>query len=297
MGIEIKNLTMEYKKGIKNLDNINLSIQSGIYGLLGENGAGKSTLMKILVTLLQPTNGVVTIDGINLERKNYEQIRKIIGYLPQELGLYPNLTVQEALEYVGTMSGIKKDVYKERIEYYLEKTSLLEHRNKKNKQLSGGMKRRVGLVQALLHNPKILIVDEPTTGLDPEERIRIRNLLVDFANERLVLLSTHVTEDLAATCEKLCVMRKGKIAYNGSISALISTAENHVFSCVFDNEMEFQKFQRKYRIASKIYKSDYIEVKFVSVDVPKFVCDICSPSLEDAYIYNLYVKENEDKLS
>ena len=207
MSIKIENLCMEYKKGIKSLDNINLSIESGIYGLLGENGAGKSTLMKILVTLLQPTNGMVDIDGIKLERKNYEQIKKNIGYLPQELGLYPNLTVQESLEYVGILNGMKKEDYQKQIDYYLEKTSLLEHRNKKNRQLSGGMKRRVGLVQALLHNPHILIVDEPTTGLDPEERIRIRNLLVDFANDRTVLFSTHVTEDLAATCDRLCIMR------------------------------------------------------------------------------------------
>lgn len=141
MSIKIENLCMEYKKGIKSLDNINLSIESGIYGLLGENGAGKSTLMKILVTLLQPTNGMVDIDGIKLERKNYEQIKKNIGYLPQELGLYPNLTVQESLEYVGILNGMKKEDYQKQIDYYLEKTSLLEHRNKKNRQLSGGMKR------------------------------------------------------------------------------------------------------------------------------------------------------------
>ena len=134
MSIKIENLCMEYKKGIKSLDNINLSIESGIYGLLGENGAGKSTLMKILVTLLQPTNGMVDIDGIKLERKNYEQIKKNIGYLPQELGLYPNLTVQESLEYVGILNGMKKEDYKKQIDHYLEKTSLLEHRNKKNRQ-------------------------------------------------------------------------------------------------------------------------------------------------------------------
>ena len=169
MGINIENLVMEYKKGVKSLDHINLNIDQGIYGLLGENGAGKSTLMKILVTLLTPTEGTVEINGIRLERKNYELIKKEIGYLPQELGLYPNLTVRESLEYVGVMSGLKKKEYEERIDYYLDKTGLITQQRKKNRQLSGGMKRRVGLVQALLHNPRILIVDEPTTGLDPEE--------------------------------------------------------------------------------------------------------------------------------
>ena len=175
MGIEIKNLVMEYKKGIKSLNHINLTIEHGIYGLLRENGAGKTTLMKILVTLLTPTKGEVKINGLKLEKKNYEAIKKRIGYLPQELGLYPNMTVRESLEYVGIMCGMGKKTYTRQIDFYLKRTGLLEHQHKKNKQLSGGMKRRVGLVQALLHEPNILIVDEPTTGLDPEERIRIRN--------------------------------------------------------------------------------------------------------------------------
>lgn len=292
MGISIENLVMEYKKGVKSLDNINLNIEHGIYGLLGENGAGKSTLMKILVTLLTPTEGIVEINGIHLERKNYELIKKEIGYLPQELGLYPNLTVRESLEYVGIMSGLKKKEYEERIDYYLDMTGLTAQQRKKNKQLSGGMKRRVGLVQALLHDPGILIVDEPTTGLDPEERIRIRNLLVDFAVDRTVLFSTHVTEDLAATCDKLCILRKGKLTYDGSITELVSHAENHVFRCSFENERDFQEFQRKYRVTSKIYKANEIEVRFVNRRKPDFPCTLCVPNLEDAYIYNMYVGEN-----
>lgn len=291
MGIRISNLSMEYKKGVKSLDNINLLIPEGIYGLLGENGAGKTTLMKILVTLLTPTSGIIEIDGIKLEKKRYEEIKKIIGYLPQELALYPNLTVKESLEYVGLMSGMKKKEYKRQIEFYLDKTGLIEHQYKKNKQLSGGMKRRVGLVQALIHRPKILIVDEPTTGLDPEERIRIRNMLVDFANERTVLFSTHVTEDLAATCDKLCIMSKGKIAYNGCITELIESANTHVFSCSFDSEADYQEFQGNYRVTSKIYKANMVEVRFVSENMPTMVCEKCIPTLEDAYIYNLYVSE------
>ena len=293
MGINIENLVMEYKKGVKSLDHINLNIDQGIYGLLGENGAGKSTLMKILVTLLTPTEGTVEINGIRLEKKNYELIKKEIGYLPQELGLYPNLTVRESLEYVGVMSGLKKKEYEERIDYYLDKTGLITQQRKKNRQLSGGMKRRVGLVQALLHNPRILIVDEPTTGLDPEERIRIRNLLVDFAADRIVLFSTHVTEDLAATCDKLCILRKGKLTYDGSVTELVSNAENHVFRCSFQNERDFQEFQRNYKVTSKISKANEIEVRFVNGRKPEFLCELCTPNLEDAYIYNMYVKEND----
>lgn len=293
MGIEIRNLVMEYKKGIKSLNHINLFIDHGIYGLLGENGAGKTTLMKILVTLLTPTEGEVKINGLKLEKKNYEAIKKQIGYLPQELGLYPNMTVRESLEYVGIMCGMEKKAYTRQIDFYLEKTGLLEHQQKKNKQLSGGMKRRVGLVQALLHEPNILIVDEPTTGLDPEERIRIRNLLVDFAADKIVLFSTHVTEDLAATCEQLCIMRKGEIAYNGTISELIENAQNHVFSCTLLNEQEFSLFQQKYKVASKIYKAKEIEVRFVCNEIPGIPCELCEPTLEDAYIYSLYVKDDK----
>lgn len=290
MGIKVNNLVMEYKKGIKSLDHINLSIDHGIYGLLGENGAGKTTLMKILVTLLAPTAGTAEINGMTVERKNYEKIKKQIGYLPQEFGLYPNLTVRESLEYVGIMSGMKKEDCRKQIDLYLELTGLAEHQRKKNRQLSGGMKRRVGLVQALLHNPSILIVDEPTTGLDPEERIRIRNLLVDFSSERTVLFSTHVTEDLAATCDKLCILRKGQVVYDGRMNKLISMAENHVFSRSFQNEMDFQKFQREYKITSKIYEANSIEVRFVSETIPVFPCNRCNPNLEDAYIYSLYGK-------
>lgn len=291
MGIKVNDLVMEYKKGIKSLDQVNLSINHGIYGLLGENGAGKTTLMKILVTLLRPTSGTAEINGLTVERKNYEIIKKQIGYLPQEFGLYPNLTVRESLEYVGIMSDMKREEYQRQIDRYLEATGLSEHQKKKNRQLSGGMKRRVGLVQALLHNPSILIVDEPTTGLDPEERIRIRNLLVDFSADRTVLFSTHVTEDLAATCDKLCVLKKGQVVYDGRMNKLIEMADNHVFCRSFQNEADFQRFQREYKITSKIYEPHSIEVRFVSEEIPTFPCNRCSPNLEDAYIYCLYVKK------
>lgn len=290
MGIKVCDLVMEYKKSVKVLNHVNLTIEHGIYGLLGENGAGKTTLMKILVTLLTPTSGTVEINGLTVKPENYEIIKKQIGYLPQEFGLYPNLTVRESLEYVGIMSGIKKAEYQKQIDYYLEATGLSEHQTKKNRQLSGGMKRRVGLVQALLHNPSILIVDEPTTGLDPEERIRIRNLLVDFSSHRTVLFSTHVTEDLAATCNKLCILRKGQIVYNGRMNELIAMADNHVFCRSFQNEVDFQKFQREYKITSKIYEANAITVRFVSESIPDFPCSCCTPNLEDAYIYSLYVK-------
>lgn len=205
MSIHIEDLTVRFKNGVTAINHANLNIPNGIFGLLGENGAGKTTLMRVLTTVLKPTSGTVTLDRILYSEGNYEKIQRKIGYLPQEIDLYPNLTVQECLEYMGDLAGVPKAECKKRIEYYLKKTSLAEHRKKKMKQLSGGMKRRVGLVQALLNEPEFLIVDEPTTGLDPEERIRIRNLLVDFSENRTVLFSTHVVEDLAATCNQLAL--------------------------------------------------------------------------------------------
>ena len=180
MGIKIKDLTVSFKNNVTAVNHADLEIPKGIFGLLGENGAGKTTLMRVLTTVLPPASGTVTIDGILYSKGNFEKIRKKIGYLPQEIELYPSLSVQECLEYMGDLSGIPKQIYKERIQNYLEKTGLEKQRKNKMKHGSGGMKRRVGLIQALLHEPEFLIVDEPTTGLDPEERIRTETCWLNF---------------------------------------------------------------------------------------------------------------------
>lgn len=285
MAIITKNLTVKFSNKVIAADNVNLYIKSGIYGLLGENGAGKTTLMRVLTTILNPTNGEVFLDDIKYCEQNFKEIQRRIGYLPQELNLYPNLTVRESLEYLGELSGLSKKTCKERTDYYLEKTNLQEHQKKKNKQLSGGMKRRVGLAQALLHNPDVLIVDEPTTGLDPEERIRIRNLIVDFSAERVVLFSTHVVEDLAATCNQLAIMKKGNILYDGHIKELISQARNHIWICETNNESEIKEIERNYHITSKQFTERGVLYKVISNDKPDFESKAADVSLEDAYIY------------
>ena len=253
MSIHIEDLTVRFKNSVTAIDHADLDIPNGIFGLLGENGAGKTTLMRVLTTVLKPTNGMVTLDGILYSEGNYEKIQRKIGYLPQEIELYPNLTVQECLEYMGDLAGVPKAECRKRIDYYLKKTSLIEHRKKKMKQLSGGMKRRVGLVQALLNEPEFLIVDEPTTGLDPEERIRIRNLLVDFSENRTVLFSTHVVEDLAATCNQLAIMHKGSFLYAGSMKDLSEEAQGKIWICKVPDENKARDIERKYRITSKQY--------------------------------------------
>ncbi len=285
MSILINDLTVTFKNNITAVNHGNLEIPNGIFGLLGENGTGKTTLMRVLTTVLAPNSGTVSLDGLLYEERNYGKIQRKIGYLPQEIDLYPGLTLQECMEYMGALSGVPKKECRERIRYYLEKTGLAEHRKKKMKQLSGGMKRRAGLIQALLNEPEFLIVDEPTTGLDPEERIRIRNLLVDFSKNRTVLFSTHVVEDLAATCNRLAVMKKGSFLYAGSMRGLMEKAEGHVWICEVKNEDEARELERKYHISSKQYVENGMKVKLISKEKPEVPCVQPEAALEDAYIY------------
>ena len=285
MSIKIDHVTVRFKNHVTAVDQVSLEIPQGIFGLLGENGAGKTTLMRVLTTILKPSDGNITMEGMLYGEGNYEQIQRKIGYLPQEIELYPNLTVQECLEYMGDLAGIPKKECRERISYYLEKTSLLEHRKKKMKQLSGGMKRRVGLIQALLNEPEFLIVDEPTTGLDPEERIRIRNLLVDFSEKRTVLFSTHVVEDLVATCNQLAIMKRGKFLYSGSMKELLEQAKGHVWLCKVKDENKARELEQAYHVSSKQFVDEGVQMKVISKEKPKLECIPCEVTLEDAYIY------------
>ncbi len=285
MGIKIEDLTVTFKNKVTAVNHADLEIPKGIFGLLGENGAGKTTLMRVLTTVLSPDSGTAALDGMLYSEGNFEKIQRKIGYLPQELDLYPGLSVQECLEYMGDLSGIPRQVCKERIQYYLEKTNLSGQRRKKIKQLSGGMKRRVGLIQALLNEPEFLIVDEPTTGLDPEERIRIRNLLIDFSKGRTVLFSTHVVEDLAAVCNQLAVMKKGKFIYSGNMKELMEQAEGHIWICKSKDEQAARELEKNYHVTSKQYVGDELQTKFISEVQPQIECSSCEATLEDAYIY------------
>ena len=293
MSVNIKNVTVTFKNQVRAVDHINLEIPHGVYGLLGENGAGKTTLMRVLTTVLTPSDGEVYLDGIRYGTGKDEVIRQKIGYLPQELNLYPGLSVQDCLEYLGELSGIPKEECKNRIRYYLEKTGLTNHRKKKMRQLSGGMKRRVGLIQALLNEPEFLIVDEPTTGLDPEERVRIRNLLVDFSEGRTVLFSTHVVEDIAATCSRLAVMRKGSFLYTGTVQALLSRAKGKIWTANVADDTEAKRLEKQYRTTSKQYTEEGMTVKIISDVKPDIDCTQPKITLEDAYLYLMMEKKKQ----
>lgn len=292
MSIQIKDLTVTFKNGVTAVNHVDLEIPKGIYGLLGENGAGKTTLMRMLTTVLKPTSGSIALDGILYNENNYEKIKQKIGYLPQEIDLYPNLTVRECLEYMGELCGIDKEQCKKRIDYYLKKTHLSDQEKKKMRQLSGGMKRRVGLVQALLNEPDFLIVDEPTTGLDPEERIRIRNLLVDFSENRTVLFSTHVVEDLAATCSRIAVMKKGRFLYSGDVRDLLEQAKGCVWNCVAEDDKKARELEKTYPVSSKQYGESGLQMRILSAEKPDVKCTNGEVTLEDAYIYITNKKEN-----
>ena len=294
MSVNIKNVTVTFKNQVRAVDHVNLEIPHGVYGLLGENGAGKTTLMRVLTTVLTPSDGEVYLDGIRYGTGKDEVIRQKIGYLPQELNLYPGLSVQDCLEYLGELSGIPKEECKKRIRYYLEKTGLTNHRKKKMRQLSGGMKRRVGLIQALLNEPEFLIVDEPTTGLDPEERVRIRNLLVDFSEGRTVLFSTHVVEDIAATCSKLAVMRKGSFLYTGTVQALLSRAKGKIWTANVADDTEAKRLEKQYRTTSKQYTEEGMTVKIISDVKPDIDCTQPKITLEDAYLYLMMEKKKQE---
>ena len=291
MSVKIKDVTVTFKNQVRAVDHVSLEIPHGVYGLLGENGAGKTTLMRVLTTVLTPSEGEVYLDGIRYGSGKDEAIRRKIGYLPQELNLYPGLSVQDCLEYLGELSGLPKAECKKRIRYYLEKTGLMKHRKKKMRQLSGGMKRRVGLIQALLNEPEFLIVDEPTTGLDPEERVRIRNLLVDFSEGRTILFSTHVVEDIAATCSRLAVMRKGTVLYTGTVQDLLSHAKGKIWTAHVKDEMQARELERRYRTASKQYTEEGMTVKILSSTRPEVLCEQTKVTLEDAYLYLMAEKE------
>ena len=281
MNITIDNLRKSYGKK-ETLKGINLNINEGMFGLLGPNGAGKTTLMRILTTLIPKTDGNITIDNIDINNK--KEIRKMIGYLPQDFSFYPAMSVYEAMDYLALLSGMKnKELRKNKIEYLLKKVNLQNHKKTKFKALSGGMKRRLGIAQALLHDPKIVIVDEPTAGLDPEERIRFRNLLRDFSDERIVILSTHIVEDVEFTCENLAILNEGELLYNGKVKELLKKAEGYVWTANIERE-ELDDMRKKYTIISTVSEGEYIRVKFISEEKPLLNAENIKPSIEDAYM-------------
>lgn len=292
MEIKLNNVIKQYKD-IKSLKNIDLTIKTpAMIGFLGPNGAGKSTLMKILVGQLIPSQGDITVDGMELS-KNLNYLKKRLGYLPQDFGLYDELTVEQFLDYMACLKGISEN-RRESIKSCIKNTNLLEKRKAKIKTLSGGQKQRVGIAQALLNDPELIIVDEPTVGLDPEERIKYRNLFSQGASNKIVILSTHIVEDVESICNQLIVLNKGKILFNGMPAELVKKAISHVGIVEISNEdkEEFMKRENEgsFKVTSTIVKPTGIHYKIVADVLPDFCVEV-TPSLEDAYVYCMLKEE------
>jgi ABC-2 type transport system ATP-binding protein len=285
MKISVKNLNMTYHTGKKALQDISVQMESpSLIGLLGPNGAGKSTLMNLLVAGLIPTSGEILMDGKPL-LKNEKKLKASLGYLPQSFGLYDELTVWQFLDYMAALKGIKNS--KKAIDEVIKKTNLTEKRKARISTLSGGQRQRVGIAQALMGNPELLIFDEPTVGLDPEERINFRNLFSKAAQDKIVLLSTHIIEDVQSVCDKLIVINHGQILFTGTPEELIALAHNHVG--VFE-EKTGESGKKDYKITARVNTSQGIACRIVAETLPVFAQAV-EPTLEDAYMYLIMEKE------
>lgn len=256
-----------------------------MFGLLGPNGAGKTTLMKILTLLQSPSSGSVSFNGLSLNNDRRE-IRSILGYLPQDFRFFENLKTWEFLDYSAGLAGYKTKKERNKIiDELLDKVGLLNVRERKANKLSGGMKRRLGIAQAIIGNPKVIIVDEPTTGLDPEERIRFRNILSDISqNDVIIILSTHIVGDISSTCKNVALLNKGELKFQGSPEGLIDMARNHVWQ-VNVNDIEFQSLKEKYPIISTIPSEKGWEVQLVADKLEGFNAENYEPNLEHGYVY------------
>jgi len=294
MKIEIQGLNKIYQNGNHALKDINLEFGNGMFGLLGPNGAGKSTLMRILVTLMKPTSGSVLVDGRDIQ-KHRRELRSILGYLPQDFRFFTALKTWEFLDYSGSLAGIKNK--KERlaeVDRLLDQVGLLEVRDRQANRLSGGMKRRLGIAQALIGNPRIIVVDEPTTGLDPDERIRFRNILSQLSQHDVtIILSTHIVGDISSTCQGMALLNRGELVFSGSPENLVKQAEGHVFKLVL-TQHEYDIVKERYNVISTIPVEDGWEVQIVSDQVPEFKSSHIIPNIEDAYVYYMEHKLHAD---
>ncbi len=283
--IEMTHVSKFYGKK-QALKDVNLTIHQGMFGLLGRNGAGKTTLMKTLATLHEKKEGSIRVCGIPIEQAG--RIREITGYLPQDFSMYPNMTVYECLDYLGVLSGMDSESRKKKIGILLKKVNLTEHRKKKVRALSGGMKRRLGIAQALLHDPRVLIVDEPTAGLDPEERIRFRNLLCEVAEERIVILSTHIVGDIEATCENIAILNEGEILFQGTVEDLLEVAKGKVFYVTVEKK-DLARIKKKYIVTGMLAQGSHMKLRIISENMPAIAGASCEePNCEDAYMYCLW---------
>ena len=291
MKLELNDLTKKFGS-FTAVNHMNLTMANGVYGLLGVNGAGKTTLMRMLCTLLKPTSGTIRCNGKDIFEMDSDY-RKLLGYLPQEFGFYPEFTVQDYLLYVAALKGIRPAVAKKRVKELIAKVGLSKAANKKMKKLSGGMKRRAGIAQAMLNNPKILILDEPTAGLDPNERIRFRNLISELSVDRLVLLSTHIVSDIEYIANEIWLMKDGELMHKGTADELINDMPESVWECFVEKNM-VSGFMEKYKISNIKAEPNGVLLRIISHGKPYTNAKRVEASLEDVFLYYFGEKAGEE---
>ena len=282
MELEMNNLTKKFGD-FTAVKQLNLSMTRGVYGLLGKNGAGKTTFMRMLCTLLTPTEGNILCDGRDIFKMEGEY-RKLLGYLPQDFGFYPEFTVRDYLLYIASIKGLPPAVAKKRTKELLAAVGLEKYAGRKMKKLSGGMKRRAGIAQAMMNHPKILILDEPTAGLDPNERIRFRNLISEFSEDRLVLLSTHIVSDVEYIANDIWLMNEGEIVRQGTPKQITESMKQTVWECLVEKRA-VPLLARQYKISNMKADTQGVQVRVIAGEKPAEYAKEAVPSLEDAFLY------------
>lgn len=282
MELSLDRLSKQYDSKIA-VDSISATLTPGVYGLLGANGAGKTTLMRMLCGILEPTSGEVLFNDHEITAMG-ATYRNMLGYLPQDFGYYPNYTAMEFMLYMAALKGIPRNIAVKRIKKLLTTVDLNHVASKRIKTFSGGMKQRVGIAQALLNNPKVLILDEPTAGLDPKERVRFRNLLSEHAGDKIVILSTHIVSDIEAIADEVLLMKKGRIVQRGTVPELVQKAQGRVWELAV-SPREAQMWQAQATVANLRHEGNHVVLRIVSDKMPSQSAVPCSASLEDIYLY------------
>lgn len=288
MELSIDKLTKHFGSKVA-VDGVSSTLTPGVYGLLGANGAGKTTLMRMLCSILEETSGKITFNGRNIIDMGADY-RDILGYLPQNFGYYPNYSASEFLFYIAALKGIPRGEAKKRIIKLLDMVDLSDVSSKKIKTFSGGMKQRIGIAQAMLNNPKVLILDEPTAGLDPKERVRFRNILSDYAGDNIVLLSTHIVSDIEAIAERVLLMKSGKLLLQGTVSELVSKVEGKVWEVSIEAR-EIRLWESKYNVVNLRHENERVVLRIIADSKPAEHAVLCKASLEDLYLYYFPVEE------
>ena len=289
MELAIDMLTKQYKNKIA-VDRVSIKLKPGVYGLLGANGAGKTTLMRMICDIQNPTSGQIKYNGTDIKKLG-EDYRQVLGYLPQDFGYYPDFTAYDFLMYIAALKGLSKEKAEMRVNELLQIVNLENEKKQKVKTFSGGMKQRLGIAQAMLNNPKILILDEPTAGLDPKERVKFRNLISSFSQDKIVILSTHIVSDIEFIADEIIVMKAGKMILTGTPEELLQDLRGSVWKCVAYDKKEVEMLNHKYCIINIHQENNTTELRIVSRQKPTVNAVNIEPNLEDLYL--AYFQDNE----